>query len=120
MARSILVVEDNALAAGALQALFESKGYAVRVAHSVESAIAACRGEQTDLMILDITLPDGDGLAVLAAVEAIGRRPTTTVALTGHDDPALVARCRTAGCREVLLKPVSLRELLSRVATWVD
>jgi CheY-like chemotaxis protein len=120
MARSILVVEDNALAAGALQALFEAKGYAVRVAHSVEAAVAACAGAETDLMLLDMTLPDGDGLAVLAGAQAIGRLPRMTVALTGHDDPALVARCRTAGCREVLLKPVPLRELLTRVAGWVD
>jgi len=119
MARSILVVEDNALAAGALQALLETDGYVVRIADTVEAAIDACTGHTTDLMLLDLTLPDGDGLSVLAAVATMGRLPTTTVALTGHDDPAVTARCRAAGCHDVLLKPVSARELLARAAVWL-
>jgi CheY-like chemotaxis protein len=45
--------------------------------------------------------------------------PATTVALTGHDDPVLTARCRAAGCRDVLLKPVPARELLARTADWL-
>jgi len=119
MARRILIVEDNALAAGALQALLETGGYVVHIAHSVEAAIDACSGEATDLMLLDLTLPDGDGLSVLPAVAAIGRLPTTTVALTGHDDPIITARCRAAGCHDVLLKPVPARELLARAAAWL-
>jgi DNA-binding response OmpR family regulator len=119
MARNILVVEDNALAAGALQALLESDGYVVRIADSVEAAIDACTGEPTDLMLLDLTLPDGDGLSVLAAAAEMGRLPKTTVALTGHDDPEVTARCREAGCHDVLLKPVAARELLARAAMWL-
>jgi CheY-like chemotaxis protein len=119
MARSILVVEDNELAAGALQALFESFGYVVRPADTVRAAIDACTGEPTDLMLLDLTLPDGDGLAVLKAVKPLGRLPGTTIALTGHDDPDITERCLAAGCREVLLKPVPARELLARAEAWL-
>jgi CheY-like chemotaxis protein len=119
MAHSVLVVEDNDLAAGALEALFESFGYVVRTANTVQAAIAACTGEPTDLMLLDLTLPDGDGLSVLAAVKRVGGLPRTTVALTGHDDPDITARCLAAGCREVLLKPVAARELLARAAVWL-
>jgi CheY-like chemotaxis protein len=119
MAHRILVVEDNELAAGALQALFESFGYLVRTADSVRAAIDACTGEPTDLMLLDLTLPDGDGLSVLAAVALLGHLPGTTVALTGHDDPDIVRRCLDAGCREVLVKPVGARDLLARTAAWL-
>jgi two-component system OmpR family response regulator len=119
MARSILVVEDNELAAGALEALFQSFGYDVRTADSVRAAIEACCGAPTDLMLLDISLPDGDGLSVLPAVAARDRLPGITVALTGHDDPAITRRCLDAGCREVLLKPVQPRELLARIAIWL-
>jgi CheY-like chemotaxis protein len=91
----------------------------VRIADSVEAAIDACADEHADLMLLDLTLPDGDGLSVLAAAAEMGRLPATTVALTGHDDPAVTARCRAAGCRDVLLKPVPARELLARAADWL-
>jgi CheY-like chemotaxis protein len=119
MAHRILVVEDNELAAGALQALFESFGYIVQTADSVRAAIEACASERTDLMLLDLTLPDGDGLSVLSAVAPLGRLPATTVALTGHDDPDITRRCLAAGCREVLLKPVGARDLLARTAAWL-
>jgi two-component system KDP operon response regulator KdpE len=115
----VLIVEDSELAADALKILFESRGYAVRVAPSVKAAVDACASAPTDLMLLDLTLPDGDGLAVLAAVSALGVRPRVTVALTGHDDPALAERCRAAGCLEVLLKPVPVRELLVRASAWL-
>lgn len=120
MTHRILVVEDNELAAGALEALFESFGYVVRTADTVRAAIEACTRESTDLMLLDLTLPDGDGLSVLAAVAPLGRLPGTTVALTGHDDPAITQRCLDAGCREVLVKPVGARDLLARTAVWLS
>jgi CheY-like chemotaxis protein len=40
-----------------------------------------------------------------------------TLALTGWDEPAIIARCRAAGCRDVLIKPVSARMLLALTAT---
>jgi DNA-binding response OmpR family regulator len=119
MNRQVLIVEDSELVADALKILFESRGYSVRIAPSVEAAVDACASAPTDLMLLDLTLPDGDGLAVLAATDALGVRPRVTVALTGHDDPAVVARCRAAGCLDVLLKPVPARELLVRASAWL-
>ncbi len=115
----VLVVEDNMLAADALRLLLETQGYRVRVAASVAETIRACAAHPVDLMLLDLTLPDGSGLDALATASANGTTPRITVALTGHDDRVLTERCRRAGCREVLLKPVQPRELLGRVAGWL-
>lgn len=115
----ILIVEDHPLAADALRLLFEATGYRVRVASTVAQAVRACAEHTADLMLLDITLPDGDGLSVLAQAAAAGTTPRTTVALTGHDDRAMVERCRSAGCHDVLVKPVPPRDLLTRAAQWV-
>jgi DNA-binding response OmpR family regulator len=71
-------------------------------------------------MLLDVSLPDGDGLEVLAQVAGTAAAPTVTVALTGHDDESIVTRCREAGCRDVLLKPVPVRELLRRASEWLS
>ncbi len=116
----ILVVEDNALVVDAMRALLEATGHEVSTASSVEETVERCRERMPSLMLLDITLPDGSGLDALARLAADVGCPPITVALTGHDDPALTRACREAGCRAVLLKPVPARELMRLVREWVD
>ena len=116
----ILLVEDSELVASALRILFEETGRRVRVAADVAAAVAACADEPPALMLLDLTLPDGDGLSALAGARARDVAPRVTVAMTGHDDPATRARCLAAGCADVLVKPVPARELLRRASEWLD
>lgn len=115
----VLLVEDSALVTSALRILFEETGRRVRVAADVAQAVRACREERPALMLLDLTLPDGDGLSVLDAVRGTGDAPRVAVAMTGHDDDATRRRCLDAGCADVLLKPVPARELLARAAGWL-
>ena len=115
----VLIVDDSALVRDALQLLFEETGHRVAVAASAAEAIAACVRERPDVMLLDLTLPDGDGLTVMGALRTRDALPRTVAVLTGHDDPATLARCREAGCREVLVKPVPTKELLSKVKGWI-
>ena len=115
----VLIVDDSPHVTGPLQILFEETGRRVAVANSVASAVHMCEVERPDLMLLDVTLPDGDGLGVLEILRDTPALPAVTVALTGHDDSLTVQRCRAAGCREVLLKPVPVRDLLRRAAGWL-
>jgi two-component system KDP operon response regulator KdpE len=115
----VLIVDDSSHVTGPLQILFEETGRRVATAASVAAAVRACEDERPDLMLLDVTLPDGDGLSVLTLLAGRGAVPPVTVALTGHDDPLTVQRCRAAGCRDVLLKPVPVRDLLRRAAEWL-
>lgn len=115
----VLIVDDSSHVTGPLQILFEETGRRVAVAESVAAAVRACEAERPDLMLLDVTLPDGDGLSVLELLAGGSAVPPVTVALTGHDDPLTVQRCRAAGCRDVLLKPVPVRDLLRRAAEWL-
>jgi CheY-like chemotaxis protein len=116
----ILVVEDNALAADALRLLLETLGHQVRVAGTAAAMVRACAERPVDLMLLDVTLPDGSGLDGLLAAAAEGTAPRITVALTGHEDRAVRERCHKAGCHAVLLKPIQPRDLLRRVAEWLQ
>jgi CheY-like chemotaxis protein len=110
----VLVVEDHADAGDAMRMLLEASGHEAQLVGTVADAIAACNTGAIDLMLLDLTLPDGDGLQVL---ERATKTPGVTLALTGWDEPEIIARCRAAGCREVLLKPVPARTLLALTAT---
>lgn len=115
----VLIVDDSSHVTDPLRILFEETGRRVVVAGSVASAVSACEAERPDLMLLDVTLPDGDGLSVLTLLAGGSAVPTVTVALTGHDDTLTVQRCKAAGCRDVLLKPVPVRDLLRRAVEWL-
>jgi CheY-like chemotaxis protein len=116
----VLIVEDNELVTGALRILFEETGRRVTVAHSVAEAVDAGRNDPPDLLLLDLSLPDGDGLEVARALQQAGIRPRATVAITGRDDPESIRRCEEIGCAELLVKPIASRELLLKADRWLD
>jgi DNA-binding response OmpR family regulator len=111
----ILIVEDSPLVTEAFSILFTEAGYAVDTAATVAEAIERGTSVHADLMILDISLPDGNGLEVLDALRAKGALPRATLAMTGHNDAESRRKCIEAGCAEVLLKPVPIGELLRRI-----
>ena len=113
----VLVVEDNEHVNSALRILFESANHRVSTASSIGEALAVAREDPPTLVLLDLTLPDGDGLALVPALRAAGSG--AIVALTGHDDSETRERCLSAGCVEVLLKPVPARELVRRADEWL-
>jgi DNA-binding response OmpR family regulator len=114
----ILLVDDSALVTGALRLLFEETGHDVSVATTVHEAVDVASVRPVDVMLLDLTLPDGDGLAALPAMRARGVEPRVTAALTGRDESEVAERCAAAGCRAVLVKPVPIAELIARVREW--
>ena len=114
----ILIVDDSAAVTDALRVLFQETGHDVSVATTVREAVDAAAQRPVDVMFLDLTLDDGDGLTALATMRSRNVEPRVTAALTGHAEPEIAARCTAAGCRAVLVKPVPIGELLSRVREW--
>lgn len=110
----VLVVEDNPLVADALRILLEEYGHEVTTADSLAAARAAIEGSRPDVVLLDMALPDGDGL-VLAQEWAAGNGPVV-IALTGFADEETRTRCLDAGCKVVLVKPVTAADLLEQLA----
>lgn len=112
---TILLVEDSQLVTDALRILFDSSGYNVLVAASVAEAVEMATAEQVDIMLLDLTLPDGNGLDVMKTLREKVSLPRATLAMTGHNDSATRRASLEAGCADVLLKPVPIGELLRQV-----
>ena len=98
----------------ALRLLLQEHGYEVTTADSLESARNAVAHRRPDFALLDLTLPDGDGLEL--ASEWSRAEAIVALALTGHADEATRARCLAAGCRAVLIKPVLSAELLKELS----
>jgi two-component system KDP operon response regulator KdpE len=116
----VLVAEDNTLVADAMRLLFEETGHRVTTAGTIADVVRAASDDPVDLMLLDLGLADGDGLDVLDQLRAREALPRVSVALTGRDEPEVIERCKAAGCREVLLKPVPVGELLRKSRAWLN
>ena len=116
----VLVAEDNTLVADAMRLLFEETGHRVTTAGTIAAVVAAATSDPVDLLLLDLGLSDGDGLEVLTILGHRSSLPRVSVALTGRDEPEVIERCRAAGCREVLLKPVPVAELLRKSREWLE
>jgi two-component system OmpR family response regulator len=111
----ILVVEDSTLVTDAFAVLFRQAGYDVEIAATVAEGIERGGASTIDVMLLDLSLPDGSGLEVLETLRARGRAPRATLAMTGHDDSKTRRACLDAGCTDVLVKPLPIGELLRQI-----
>ena len=120
MAAHVLVVEDSELVTSAFRILLEDAGYRVSIAETIKAAMEAAAQSPVDLMLLDLTLPDGNGLDALTTMRETGSAPRITLAMTGDDQPATRARCLEAGCSDVLVKPVSIKELRRTIAALLS
>lgn len=110
----ILVVEDEKRIADFLGRGLESAGYAVDIAPDGESALEMVHGKDYDLILLDLMLPDMDGLKVL---EKVQNRKTIPPVLILSARGAVEDRVRglELGADDYLTKPFSFVELLARV-----
>lgn len=111
----ILIVEDSQLVVDAFRVLFTDAGYEVDSAATVAAAIERGTTGRVDVMLLDLSLPDGNGLEILSALRERNSLPRTTLAMTGHKDAQARRKCLDAGCADVLVKPVPIGELLRQI-----
>jgi DNA-binding response OmpR family regulator len=110
----ILIVEDEPRFASFLEKGLTANGYVTSVASDGTSASAIADDEDFDLVILDLGLPDIDGLDVLRLMR---RRGATipVIILTARDDTTDKVAGLDAGASDYITKPFSLEELLARV-----
>ncbi|HEX9149998.1 MAG TPA: response regulator [Thermoanaerobaculia bacterium] len=107
--RRILIVEDDSSSRYGLRSLLESEGYEVAEAAALAEADQIVLREPPDVVILDITLPDGDGAEWLRLMtKREGRVPFSVIALTGITADEDTRRIEQSGVRVVLQKPVNV------------
>ena len=110
----ILIVEDEPRLASFLERGLRSRGYATKVVEDGSTATAIAADEDFDLAILDLGLPDMDGLSVLRELRRRGER-LPVVVLTARDDLADKIEGLDAGGNDYVTKPFKLEELLARI-----
>ena len=107
----VLVVENHSDTREGIQIFLKALGYHATATGSVAAALASAETETFDLLLSDISLPDGDGWKLLHALRARGREPRQSVAMSGLSGPAEQARSREAGYKAHLVKPFSPQDL---------
>ncbi|KVL87900.1 ATP-binding protein [Burkholderia stagnalis] len=116
----IIVVDDNRDAADTLEILLRVKGHAPHAAYDARHALALAQEHVPHLMLLDLSMPDVDGFALLRALRSIDAlRRTRFVAVSGLAQLSDRLRTARAGFDDHLVKPVemaTLDALLQRVA----
>jgi DNA-binding response OmpR family regulator len=110
---SILVVEDDPKTSSLVRLYLENAGYEVAVAAGGRQALAAARGRRPDLVVLDVMLPEIDGLAVCRALRAESEVPVILLTARTMEEDKL--RGLELGADDYVTKPFSPRELVARV-----
>lgn len=109
----VLVVDDEQAIRRFLRATLESQGYRVKESATAADGLMQARTQRPDLVLLDLGLPDGDGIDVTKAIRADSTVPIVVVSARGQEQDKVAAL--DAGADDYLTKPFGVDELSARL-----
>jgi DNA-binding response OmpR family regulator len=112
VARLLLIEDDLAIRTPLIRALRE-RGHAVAAAHTAIDGLQTALQERPDLVVLDLGLPDLDGLELLRMLRGVSAVPV--IIATARDDEAEIVRGLDAGADDYVVKPFTAAQLDARV-----
>ena len=117
MRHRLLIVEDNEMNRDLLTRRLARNGYDTLVAEDGRKGIEMARVEMPDLILMDVNLPDIDGLEATRQLKADETtRAIPVIALTAHAMTGDKERALDAGCEDYDSKPIELPRLLEKIA----
>src|SRR5437868_5420559 len=114
--KKIVLIEDDADLFALIQYNLEKEGFAMAGSHTGKGAIDLCRREKPDLIILDIMLPDSDGLEICRAIRShpeLSHIPVIFLTARAAETDRIVGL--EMGANDYVVKPFSVRELIARI-----
>ncbi|WP_353615743.1 response regulator [Methylobacillus flagellatus] len=110
---TLLVVEDDAQIRDFLQLSLRAAGYVPLLARTLAEALQLWQDKQPAMLILDLGLPDGDGLSLIKTLRARSDRPI--LVLSARQSEQDKVQCLNQGADDYLAKPFGVDELLARI-----
>ncbi|MCH9613810.1 MAG: Polar-differentiation response regulator DivK [Chlamydiia bacterium] len=107
----ILVVEDNPDNAFLAKKILEHFSYEVVLAEDGASAIAKYKEDGIDLVLMDLSLPDMEGVDVTRELISGSEKKVPIIALTAHTGEEVIQKVKDAGCVDFLSKPFEPKQL---------
>ena len=112
----ILIVEDNEMNRDMLSRRLTRRGYEIVMALDGEQGIAAAKGENPDLILMDMSLPVVDGWEATRRLKAdAGTQAIPVIGLTAHAMAGDREKAIAAGCDDYDTKPIDLPRLLQKI-----
>src|SRR5512147_1902810 len=114
--KKIVLIEDDADLFSLIQYNLEKEGFAVAGSRTGKGAIDLCRREKPDLVILDIMLPDSDGLEICKSIRAhpeLSSTPVIFLTARASETDRIVGL--ELGANDYIVKPFFVRELVARI-----
>jgi DNA-binding response OmpR family regulator len=117
--KSVVVCDDQPSLVALLKHLLLKRGYEVRTAADGVEGLEIVKDERPAVMLLDLAMPNLDGLGVLRALRSLGGRPPYTLVLTAQEDEIKTREALSLGAAEVWKKPFNAADLLTRLDALV-
>jgi CheY-like chemotaxis protein len=117
----ILIAEDNVVNQMVVRTMLDSLGIRARIAANGHEAVEAYRTQRPDIILMDISMPEVDGLAATRAIrdmEAASGRRTPIIGVTAHALKEDRQRCLDAGMDDYLSKPIRRETLMEMLRRW--
>jgi len=110
----LLIIDDHEPSADALARLLRLGGHSSTLAGTIAAARELLANERFDLIVSDMSLPDGHAIELMEYFR--GKKPCPAIAISGTMDSSDHAKCRQAGFDDCLRKPVLFQELTAAIA----
>lgn len=107
---TVLLIDDEAAIAHAFRRAFRDTNVSLRVASTAEEAVREWTAERTDVVVMDVHLPDASGLETFRRFRQLDAR-TPIILITGHGTTDLAIEAMKEGAFEFLLKPLELKDV---------
>jgi DNA-binding NtrC family response regulator len=114
MQPKVLIVDDEEVFATTLAERLSMRDYKVSVAFNGNDAIAHIRREKTDVVILDVSMPDMDGVEALSEIKK-AKPLTEVIMLTGHATVETAIEGMKLGALDYLMKPCDMEDLTEKI-----
>ena len=118
--KTVLLVEDDPMNMRLAQHILESQGYTVVKAATGQEALQQIKAKLPDLILMDIQLPDIDGMTLVRIIKAKAMtRDTIILALTAYAMKGDREKILKIGCNDYIAKPINVEKFISTVRRYL-
>ena len=110
--RNILVVDDEPDIRNLVQEILEDEGFSVATAENANEARNSCKESTPDLILLDIWMPDIDGISLLKEWKEKDNIDSAVIMMSGHGNVETAVEATRCGAYDFIEKPLSIAKLL--------
>lgn len=119
MSVRIAIIDDDSAVRHSLSSVLTTYGFDTTPFDSARNAIAATASEQFDCLLLDVRMPDLDGISALKLLQSAGT-PPFVIMITGHADVPMAVQAMKLGAADFIEKPIVDEQLVDSIRTVLE